>query len=101
MVLDSASQLQSSLHTGPQSSEASSQVLQAPDFSVIINENELPKERVISIKTVDTAGIMSDSCEIELDDYDDALTLPKTEAKIAISLGYKGGASSRKSEVIM
>jgi phage protein D len=62
-----------------------------PDFSVIINENELPKERVISIKTVDAAGIMSDSCEIELDDYDDALSLPKTEAKIAISLGYKGG----------
>ncbi|MDR2107136.1 MAG: hypothetical protein LBO73_01260, partial [Holosporaceae bacterium] len=63
-----------------------------PDFSATIEGmTELPKERVISVKTVDAAGIISDSCEIESDDYDDALTLPKTEAKIAISLGYKGG----------
>ncbi|MDR2067381.1 MAG: hypothetical protein LBP41_00100 [Holosporaceae bacterium] len=63
-----------------------------PDFSVIINgETELIKERVVSIRTTDEAGIMSDSCEIELDDYDDALSLAKSEAKIEISLGYKGG----------
>jgi phage protein D len=61
-----------------------------PDFSVTINGNEMTKERVVSVKTVDAAGIMSDSCEIEIDDYDDALTMPKTEAKIEISLGYKG-----------
>jgi phage protein D len=34
---------------------------------------------------------MSDSCEIELDDFDDAFPLPRTEAVISISLGYKGG----------
>jgi phage protein D len=62
-----------------------------PDFSVTINGNEMGRERVVSVKTVDAAGIMSDSCEIELDDCDDALTMPNTEAKIAISLGYKGG----------
>jgi phage protein D len=62
-----------------------------PDFSVIINgETELVKERVISIRITDAAGIMSDSCEIELDDYDDAFPLPRTEAVIAVSLGYKG-----------
>jgi phage protein D len=63
-----------------------------PDFSVIINgETELAKERVISIRTTDEAGIMSDSCEIELDDFDDAFPLPRTEAVISVSLGYKGG----------
>jgi phage protein D len=59
---------------------------------VIINgETELVKERVISIRTTDEAGIMSDSCKIELDDFDDAFPIPRTEAVISVSLGYKGG----------
>jgi phage protein D len=63
-----------------------------PDFSVVINgETELIKDRVISIHTTDEAGIMSDSCEIELDDFDDVFPLPRTEAIISVSLGYKGG----------
>jgi phage protein D len=63
-----------------------------PDFSIVINgETELVKDRVISIHTTDEAGIMSDSCEIELDDFDDAFPLPRTEAVISVSLGYKGG----------
>jgi phage protein D len=63
-----------------------------PDFSIVINgETELLKDRVISIHTTDEAGIMSDSCEIELDDFDDALPLPRTEAVVSVSLGYKGG----------
>lgn len=61
-----------------------------PDFSVIINgSNAFPKDRVLSIKTNDQAGIVSDSCEIELDDFDDALQMPNTEAKFVVSLGYK------------
>jgi phage protein D len=67
-----------------------------PDFSVVINgETELVKERVVSIRTTDEAGIMSDSCEIELDDFDDAFPLPRTEAVISVSLGYKGGELTR------
>jgi phage protein D len=63
-----------------------------PDFSIVINgETELVKERVISICTADEAGIMSDSCEIELDDFDDAFPIPRTEAVISVSFGYKGG----------
>jgi phage protein D len=63
-----------------------------PVLQVLINgETELVKERVISIRTTDEAGIMSDSCEIELDDFDDAFPLPRTEAVISVSLGYKGG----------
>ena len=63
MELEPTSQFQSSLHTAQQSNEAVSHALQAPDFSVIINgETELIKERVVSIRTTDEAGIMSDSC---------------------------------------
>ena len=90
MELEPTSQFQSSLHTAQQSNEAVSHALQAPDFSVIINgETELIKERVVSIRTTDEAGIMSDSCEIELDDFDDALPLPRTEAVISVSLGHR------------
>lgn len=61
-----------------------------PDFSIVVNgKDSFPKERVLSIKTHDEAGIISDSCEFELDDYDDVLLLPNTEAKIELSLGYK------------
>ena len=61
-----------------------------PDFSISINGNgTFPKDRVISIRTTDEAGIVSDSCEIELDDFDGALQFPNTEAKIVVSLGYK------------
>ena len=61
-----------------------------PDFSISINGNSIfLKERVISIRTTDEAGIVSDSCEIELDDFDRALQFPNTEAKVEVSLGYK------------
>ena len=61
-----------------------------PDFSISINgSSKFPKERVISIRTTDEAGIVSDSCEIELDDFDGALQFPNTEAKVVVSLGYK------------
>ena len=61
-----------------------------PDFSISINGGStFPKERVISIRTTDEAGIISDSCEIELDDFDGALQFPNTEAKVVVSLGYK------------
>ena len=61
-----------------------------PDFSISINgSNTFPKERVISICTTDEAGIVSDSCEIELDDFDGALQFPNTEAKVEVFLGYK------------
>ena len=61
-----------------------------PDFSISINgSSTFPKERVISIRTTDEAGIVSDSCEIELDDFDGALRFPNTEAKVVVALGYK------------
>ncbi len=60
-----------------------------PDFSISINgRSDFPKDRVISIRTTDQAGFVSDSCEIELDDFDIALQFPNTEAKVTISLGY-------------
>ena len=59
-----------------------------PDFSVSINGlSDFPKERIISIQSNDQSGIVSDSCEIELDDYNGALQMPNTEAKIELFLG--------------
>jgi len=61
-----------------------------PDFLIVINgDKEFPKDRVISIRTTDEIGIVSDTCEIELDDFDDALQMPNTEAKVEVYLGYK------------
>ena len=61
-----------------------------PDFSILINgQSNFPKDRVISICTTDQAGFVSDSCEIELDDFDNALQFPNTEAKVTIFLGYQ------------
>ena len=61
-----------------------------PDFSIVINgDKTFPKDRVLSIRTTDETGIVSDSCEIELDDFDDALQMPNTEAKVEVALGYK------------
>lgn len=61
-----------------------------PDFAISINgQSDFPKDRVISIRTTDQAGFVSDSCEIELDDFDNALQFPNTEAKVTISLGYQ------------
>ena len=61
-----------------------------PDFSISINgSSTFPKERVLLIRTTDQAGIVSDSCEFELDDFDGALQFPNTEAKVIVSLGYK------------
>ena len=63
-----------------------------PNFSVHINGIDLShpiKDRIVSLRTTDAAGILSDSCEIELDDFDEAIQMPKTEAKVEVSLGYK------------
>ena len=61
-----------------------------PDFSISINgQTNFPKDRVISIRTTDQTGFVSDSCEIELDDFDNALQFPNTEAKVIILLGYQ------------
>lgn len=61
-----------------------------PDFSISINgQSNFPKDRVVSIRTTDQAGFVSDSCEIELDNFDNALQFPNTEAKVIISLGYQ------------
>lgn len=61
-----------------------------PDFSISINgQKRFPNERVISIRTTDQAGFVSDSCEIEFDDYDGALQFPRSEAKFEVFLGYK------------
>ena len=60
-----------------------------PTFDIRFNSGEnVIRDRVIDISTNDAAGFESDSCEITLDDYDGALTMPRTEALMTVSLGY-------------
>ena len=60
-----------------------------PAFDITFNdEANVIRNRVIDISTDDAAGFESDSCEITLDDYDGALTMPRTEALMSVSLGY-------------
>lgn len=63
-----------------------------PAFKILIDgydSTNLIQSRLISIVTNDGAGIKSDSCNIVLDDYDDRIAIPKTNALIEIYLGYK------------
>lgn len=61
-----------------------------PAFSIVINgQSNFPSDRVISIKSSDQEGVVSDSCEFEIDDFDNAITMPNTEAKFELLLGYK------------
>lgn len=60
-----------------------------PAFDITFNNGaNVIRNRVIDISTNDAAGFESDSCEITLDDYDGALTMPRTEALMSVSLGY-------------
>ena len=60
-----------------------------PAFDITFNSGaNVIRNRVIDISTNDAAGFESDSCEITLDDYDGALTMPRTEARMSVSLGY-------------
>lgn len=48
------------------------------------------EDRLLSLTIVDEAGSKSDRAEIQLDDRDYAIALPKTGAKLKIALGFTG-----------
>lgn len=48
----------------------------------------LASGRVLSIRLTDAAGIESDAAEIEFDDKDNAIELPRRGARLEVSLGY-------------
>ena len=66
-----------------------------PGYKIIINgknKTDLFRGRLIRITVTDNAGFSADQVNIELDDTDDALPLPKTKTQLQIWLGLKGEA---------
>lgn len=56
------------------------------------NITELVADRLLSAEITDQAGVKSDRLTLVIDDRDQRLEMPKTGAKIEISLGYVGQA---------
>ena len=64
-----------------------------PNFQVIANQKDITdllKDRLLSIRTTDKAGLEADECEIHVDDRDGAVAFPSKGATLEISLGYEG-----------
>lgn len=63
-----------------------------PDFRLIANNNDVTerfRDRLLSLRVTDEAGITSDTIDIQLDDRDHRLEWPEHGAELEASLGYK------------
>ena len=63
-----------------------------PDFRVIAEGADITaaiRRGLLSLSVTDEAGFTSDKTEIKLDDRDGKISMPRTGAKLEISLGYK------------
>ncbi|WP_416371448.1 phage late control D family protein [Yersinia intermedia] len=67
----------------------------APDYSITldgIDKSGGIKKRLMSLTLTDNRGFEADQLDIELDDSDGKLVLPRRGAKIAVALGWQGAA---------
>lgn len=67
-----------------------------PEWRLLANQTDITatiRERLISLRYTDEAGIESDMLEIQLADHDPQhpLRLPPTGAELVLHLGYEGG----------
>jgi phage protein D len=63
-----------------------------PQFKIIadgVNITQQIKQRLLSLRTTDEAGLKSDTFSMDLDDRDGKLELPRHGAKLSVSLGYE------------
>lgn len=63
-----------------------------PIFKIIADAVDITasiNQRLISIKTVDEAGMKSDTCTIDIDDRDGLIELPRKGVKLQVWLGYE------------
>lgn len=71
----------------------------APDYSITvdgIDKSGSIKKRLMSLTLTDNRGFEADQLDIELDDSDGKLVLPRRGAKIAVALGWQGAALVNK-----
>lgn len=67
----------------------------APDYSITVDgvdKSSGIKKRLMSLTLTDNRGFEADQLDIELDDSDGQLVLPRRGAKIAVALGWQGAA---------
>ncbi|MGP2470733.1 phage late control D family protein [Yersinia sp. 2540 StPb PI] len=67
----------------------------APDYSITVDgvdKSSEIKKRLMSLTLTDNRGFEADQLDIELDDSDGQLVLPRRGAKIAVALGWQGAA---------
>lgn len=67
----------------------------APDYSITVDGVDKSggiKKRLMSLTLTDNRGFEADQLDIELDDSDGKLVLPRRGAKIAVALGWQGAA---------
>lgn len=63
-----------------------------PDFQIFADGVDVTgglRDRLLRLTVTDEAGVDSDSVEIELDDRDNVLALPRTGAGLAVWMGYR------------
>ncbi|MDN4366811.1 phage late control D family protein [Citrobacter portucalensis] len=66
-----------------------------PAFSIVIegkNVTEVLDKRLMSLKLTDNRGFEADQLDLELDDADGQIVLPRRGAVISLALGWKGQA---------
>ena len=62
-----------------------------PAFTLTADRQDITqtiRERLISLKITDEAGVQSDTLEIKLDDRDRSIRLPRTGAELELHMGY-------------
>ncbi|WP_433915583.1 phage late control D family protein [Yersinia alsatica] len=67
----------------------------APDYAITVDGIDKSggiKKRLMSLTLTDNRGFEADQLDIELDDSDGKLVLPRRGAKIAVALGWQGTA---------
>ncbi|CNF41714.1 late control gene D protein [Yersinia rohdei] len=67
----------------------------APDYAISVDGIDKSggiKKRLMSLTLTDNRGFEADQLDIELDDSDGKLVLPRRGAKIAVALGWQGAA---------
>lgn len=66
-----------------------------PDFRVIHESEDitaLVRDRLISLRVIDQAGITSDQFDLSLDNRDSAISIPETGAILSVAMGYAGAS---------
>lgn len=81
------------------SSELLNKSNKTPAFSISIEGRDITTvldNRLMSLTLTDNRGFEADQLDLELDDADGKIVLPRRGAVITLALGWKGSRFSRK-----